>query len=323
MSGLAHFKAKLKFPGNRFKLAAHKTYIIPTGFGLAFALLSFVLLVMAIGYGNNVLYFFVFLLVSMGLSATRLTNNNIEELKFLSMSHGFIFAQEKNNLQLSFENKKPQRSQLFDIEINIETNAQLKNEIYMLDQIKKSNFINISWSPLSRGLTNSPRLKLQSKFPFKLLSSWKYYDDQNRILIYPERKGQLGFLSLIDLQARGDEKARQDTDGLFRDHREFQSTDSPSRIDWKQSAKHRKHLIKNYEKSGERKILIDWEMTQPAHDLEDRICQLALWVDLAHKNNENYSLKICQDQTEYGLGLVHYKKCLDKLAFLQESDVLS
>ena len=95
-NGFVLLKNKLKFRGNSFRLKPDRTYIFPTGFGVAYGVLSFILLVMAIGYGNNIQYFFVFLLVSMGITIAWTTNKNIESLVVEDLKSNFIFAKEKN-----------------------------------------------------------------------------------------------------------------------------------------------------------------------------------------------------------------------------------
>ncbi len=321
MSGLARFKAKPLFHAKRYKLASGKTYIFPTGFGFAFGILSFILLVMAIGYGNNVLYFFVFLLVSMGLSTSWLTNNNIESVLVTDLTYDSLFANERNSVLLKIENKKPKKAALFDVEMQIEHANKKMNQFNIINEVDVQGFLNLTWQPLQRGLVDSPRVMMQSRFPYKILRSWKYYEKNTRCLVYPERKGDSNIRTLIGHQSQRDEAAKLESEGLFRDYREFQNSDSPNRIDWKRSVKHGKHLVKNYEQSGERKILIDWQMTDAAQSLENRISQMALWVDLCHQQNENYSLRIEKQQIDFGTGLVHYKNCLEKLALLSPADV--
>lgn len=321
MSGLARFKAKPKSQGKRYRLASGKTFIFPTGFGFTFGILSFILLVMAIGYGNNVLYFFVFLLVSMGLSTSWLTNNNIESVLVTDFTYDSLFANEKNSVLIKIDNKTPKKYSIYDVEMLVEHDNKKMNQPNTITEVEVQGVLNLFWQPSERGYVDSPRVMMQSRFPYKILRSWKYYIKSGNCLVYPERKGDSNIRTLIGHQSQRDEAAKLESEGLFRDYREFQNSDSPNRIDWKRSVKHGKHLIKNYEQSGERKILIDWSMTDSLQGFEDRISQMALWVDLCHRQNENYSLRIENQQIDYGAGLMHYKTCLEKLALLKTTDV--
>jgi uncharacterized protein (DUF58 family) len=313
-------KNKQRSLAKSIKLRSGRTYIIPTGFGLAFGGISFVLLVMAIGYANNLLYFFVFLLVSMGMTGMWLTNKNVDSIEVHDIFYSMIFANEKNQLSIHFNNLY-EKSYLWDIDFHFEENDKM-NETRTIDEIQQYMKSSIEWVPAKRGLSQLPRLVIESRFPYKMLRAWKYYRKETEILIYPERKGS----SLLPTQAGNKSEnelhAQAEIQGLFRDFREFQRTDSPTRIDWKRSLKHQKHLVKNFETSGEKKVLIDWEMTQSLQTFEDRVSQMALWIDICHKNHENYSMKIKEDKTSFSNVPSHYKYCMEKLAFLRFEDTL-
>lgn len=314
-SGLARLKKKLQFRAKLLKLRPDKTYIFPTGFGFGFGILSFILLAMAIGYGNNILYFFVFLLVAMGLSTLWLTNKNIEALRIINLEIGRCFANEKNLCVARVENLTPKKTNLWDIEFIGDSESQLLNEVVGQAEVA------IDWTPATRGYGQFPRIRIQSRFPFKLARAWKYYDEAAGFLVYPERKGELGLSALIGQQANREEATKTQNEGLFRDHRDFQNSDSPSRIDWKRSIRHQKHLVKNHENSGDRKLIIEWEMTKSSGGFESRISQLAQWVDTCHRQNELYSLRIKKFQTGFFASHGHYRVCMEKLALLGKDDV--
>lgn len=277
---------------------------------------------MAIGYGNNILYFFVFLLISMGLSTMRLTNNNVDFVRLTDLQMSYLFAQEPNLITAQIQNQSKKKSPIWDIEFRIEYRGKSGGELTPLAEVENVGYVSLSWAPEKRGYVRAPRILIQSSFPFKLLRSWKYSHKPNEYLVFPQRKGRENLKTLIGLQSNRDEMANLDNEGLFRDYREFQNSDSPARIDWKRSVKHQKHLVKNYEKSGDRKILIDWDMTPATDGFEERISQMAMWVDLCHEQNELFSLKIKNFQTDYRASPNHYKSCLEKLALLEEADVI-
>lgn len=277
---------------------------------------------MAIGYNNNLLYFFVFFLISMALSGMWLTNKNVDLFQVSEISANTLFANEKNQLQVYYQNLNL-KSFLWDLEISID-----KKKIpgtCKIDEVingKIARRVYLDWIPSTRGLNKSPRLVVESRFPFGMLRAWKYYDQKTEFLVYPAKKGQKIIPHSVSQKNGDDIEVTLNSQGLFRDHREFQKTDSPNKIDWKASLRHQKHFVKNYESGDEKKILIDWKMTNHIMDFEDRVSQLALWVDTSHKNNELYSLKISQHQTNYGSDFMHYKNCMDKLAFLTLAETL-
>jgi uncharacterized protein (DUF58 family) len=277
---------------------------------------------MAIGYGNNIQYFFVFLLVSMGITIAWTTNKNIESLVIEDLKNHYVFAKEKNWLTAQLVNLNNKKINLWDLEFAAQYREKENNEIHKIEELQKKADLNVIWEPDKRGYNQSPRILVQSEFPFFLLRAWKYFEKPKNVLVFPERKGIKNLQFLLAAQTKKDEASKNDNEGLFRDYREFQNSDSPSRIDWKRSVKHRKHLVKNYEKSGERKILIEWSLTEGLGNFEDRLSQMTYWVDQCFQSNEFYSMKINDYQTDYKSDISHYKSCLEKLALLNEQEIL-
>jgi uncharacterized protein (DUF58 family) len=323
-SGLGYFKSKQKSLAEllrqKTRLKADKTYIFPSGFGFAFGLLCLILLAMAIGYGNNILYFFVFMLISMGMTSAVLTNKNVENFKILNIQRDLIFANEKNSLQVQIENKNPKVS-LWDVELLSSKSGAIQFYSTTVSEVKAQLQVELQWQPPLRGKTNLPCVMIQSRFPYGLLRSWKYFEKESSILVYPQRKGTAQLPQIDGSQKEKSENEKLSDEGLFRDFRDFQHTDSPSRIDWKRSLKQQKHIVKNYEKGGERKILIDWQNTRHLGIVEDRISQLALWLDVCHTNHEIFCLKINSFESGYDSDFGHYRNCLEKLALLNDEDL--
>lgn len=292
---------------------------MPTGFGYAFGAVALVLLILAIGYMNNLLYVFVFMLISMALTSMWTTNKNIDSVLLDSLSASFLFANEKNLLLAQFKNTRT-RSSLWDIHIKVRLTEDIPTQI--IPQIKPftCESVGVEWMPMTRGLVHLPRLHIQSRFPFRLLVAWKYFEKEIELVVYPERKGNKQLPQMSGASSEQDSSAQPDKDGFFRDYRDFQKTDSPSRISWKKSLKAQKHLVKNFESSGDQKIKLDWAFTENLNHPEERISQLALWVELCHNSHAFYSLKIKDYQTPFSSGLQHYKQCMQKLALLKPDE---
>lgn len=288
---------------------------MPTGFGYAFAAVAVVLLILAIGYMNNLLYVFVFLLISMALTSMLTTNKNIDLLALDQLTASLLYANEVNTLTATFRNKN-NRASIWDLFIKVRLTPDIPTQ--MLSQVKPftSETISVQWKPAMRGLTQLPRLHAQSRFPFRLLVAWKYFEKETQAIVYPERKGSLPLPQLAGSSAEQEANALVDKDGFFRDYREFQRGDSPSRIAWRKSLKLQRHLVKNFESSGDKKVLIDWVTTASLINPEDRISQIALWIDLCHNSHVSYSLKIKDYQSPFASGLQHYKQLMQKLALL-------
>lgn len=258
----------------------------------------------------------------MGITIAWTTNKNIESVVMEDLKSNFIFAKEKNWITAQVHNLNNKKLNLWDLEFAAEYREKENKEIHNLEEVQMKSEVNVMWEPEKRGYNPSPRILVQSQFPFFLLRAWKYFEKPLNILVFPQRKGVKNLQYLMSAQTNKDEAAKNENEGLFRDYREFQNSDSPNRIDWKRSIKHQKHLVKNYEKSGERKILIDWDLSEGVGTFEDRISQMAYWVDQCFQSHESFSMKINKYKTDYSANMLHYKACLEKLAVLTEQDVV-
>lgn len=274
---------------------------------------------MAIGYANNLLYFFVFFLISMALTGMWMTNKNVDYFQIIEIQTDLLFAKEENAIDLLVKSRRSDFA-IWDIEVKFAKPAENSKEI-LIGEVQQEKKVTFFWRPVSRGCYPVPRLLIEGRFPFKMLRAWKYYDEKVDVFVFPERRGIKQIPSLSGKQSEKEAQTQASDEGLFRDFREFQKSDPPQRIDWKRSLKHQKHLVKNFETSGERKVLLDWEMTQFLPLFEDRISQLAYWVDLCYQKKEIYKLKIKDYETPYGSHINHYKMCMQKLATMKDQDV--
>lgn len=272
----------------------------------------------------------------MGLTTAVVTNKNIENLKPLRFEARDLFANEQSQIFVHFDKSA---ELLSSYEIIISGSGLTKK---IIPEVKSLNSVEILWTPDRRGLTALPQLRLESTFPFRMLRAWKFFNSTHQVVIFPQRKGvshipeQGGGEGCGEDQIKNSSEVEQSyganstggfspqsgNEGLFRDFREYQRTDSPSRIDWRRSLRLQKSVVKNYEQGGGRRLLIDWEQTAFLPDFEDRISQLALWLWLSEERREMYSLKIRTEQTEFFCGQEHLRLCLRKLALLRESDLI-
>ena len=321
MSGLGYWQKKRQWFIDQAQLKNNRTFIVPTAFGWVFALMSFVMLVLAIGYLNNLLYFFVFMLISMALSGMLTTNKNIEAVSVRSIRAGDLFANEEGSLLITFENKK-KNFRLYQIEFSYLEGHQVHQPFCIVSEMDQSFTQALPFKPTKRGYYQAPRLIIRGTYPFQMLRAWKYFQPTFSFYVYPQKKGVAQFPQTQGRDALENEKLAAESEGLFKDLREFQKTDSPHRIDWRRSLKHQKILVKNYEQPTDQQIQLSWEQTAFLNDFEEKVSQLALWIDMACKQNLKFSLKINSEVTVSAQSRDHYLLCLRKLALLQPQDIL-
>lgn len=270
--------------------------------------MSLTLFFLAVGYSNNLIYLFVFFLISVAITGMIITNKNIANLKVESVTAANLFCHEGGWVHVDIRN--PAAVGSWDIYAKLEkTKGSEAEKIHVASAGHAT--LKISYRPRRRGNVHLPRIALQSSFPFGLLRAWKYAFSEQAIIVFPERRGDLNF----PVGASDGQNLQQA--GLFRDHRAYQSADLRSRIDWRASARRDELLVKNYEEPEKPKLTFSWESTEHLADIESRLAQLSLWIDEAERRGHQYSLKIPGVTTDPGRGLAHRDRCLTALALYE------
>ena len=306
VSGPLLFKKILQFLSNN----KNRTYIVPSLFGFAFAILGLVLFALAVGAANNLAYIFVFFIISVALTSMSITNRNVDGLNLSEPTVGVVFAEEPSNLSILIHNKKSSPARALEIYIKGNHQKLIVNEIDSESEIS----ILVPWIAPKRGFINAPNIISQSYYPFGLMRAWKVFNIPKKMMVFPAKKGDPKFppLSIVSNENK--------SGGLFKDHRIYTNSDSINRIDWKASARRQSHLIKTFEESEDLSLFLNWEQTSHLKDFESRVSQLTLWIDEAEKSGSPYSVKINAHQTLFERGKSHYLNCLEFLAQMNPGD---
>ena len=282
--------------------ATKRPFIFPTGFGFAFGSLAFIQLIMAIASQNNLIYLFVFSEISIALASMFYTNLNIHRVRLDEIKTTDCFANEANWVEIYLKTLKDKPI--------YQTSLRWNSEKTGLSLAPNTLFLSISWTPRKRGLQKLPALTVESSYPFGLLRSWKIQRSHQEILVFPARRGNVAFPP----SAIGDKAV--DKQGLFYDLRPFQRGDWPRRIDWRASQRAQKLLIRRFEEESSMQLAFEWSDTAHLTNAEERISQLALWVDTAEKQSSDYSLRIGAWNSGRGRGYAHWRKCMEHLALM-------
>lgn len=273
--------------------------------------MALVLLMMAMGYGNNLIYLSVFTLISVAFCSMSVTNENVRRVDVRVIRPAMVFAGENNPVPVQISNDTGYES----FELNLSFPRGQSRTVPFAASPRKTVNVPIVWVPLRRGIVRLPRLTLESRFPFGLLRSWKNEEVTEEWIVSPERRGNPQFPTP---DSAGREKGNL---GLFRDHRPFQSTDSPRRVDWRATAKSQDLLVKNFEGSEKVPLHFDWEQTRSLPDFESRLSQLCLWLSKAEELGFSYSLLLGEFHSGESQGTDHLRRCLETLALLNEKDL--
>jgi uncharacterized protein (DUF58 family) len=322
MAGLSFFKASFikagyfkqffrvaKINNNVATLNPRQIYILPTRWGILFAIMLILLLIGSINYSISLGYYVTFLLASLGHTAMLHTWRNLVHLQVTLLPAEPVFARDTALLQVQIADTKTRHRTA--IAAQFEDNLTATNEI-------TSNATQLFSVPLitnKRGLQTLPRIKLHTEFPLSLFHAWAYVDNPQQLLVYakPSENNTLPPIA-NDAQAGGTSHiARGDED--FDGHKTYQVGDAPSRVDWKASSRGIGMFSKQYSGNGASMVWLDWEAIKGL-EFEARISQLTKWVIDAYAAQQHFGLNLPNLTLAPNHSEAHYHEALRALALL-------
>ena len=298
-----------KSQGNIATLKPRQIYILPTRWGILYAVMVILLLVGSINYAISLGYYVTFLLASLGNMAMLHTWRNLVYLQVITLPAEPAFA--GNNAQVQLQVLDIKNRARYAVAAQFEDNAVVIADI-------ASNSSQTFLAPIKtqqRGWLTLPRIKLHTEFPLTLFHAWAYVESPQQLLVYPKpsENNIAPPISTIGKTGGKNQIARGDED--FDGHKLYQIGDAPSRVDWKASSKGIGMLSKQYSGNGSATLLLDWEMTAGL-DVEARISQLTQWVIDAHAAQQHFGLKLPKVTLPSNHSEAHYHQALSALALM-------
>lgn len=286
------------------ELHRRRIYIVPTGFGIGFAVLLLVMLVGALNYANNAALLLTCLLGAASATSMLVAFRSLDGLRLSQIRAGHACAGEPLQLTVMFESVRPRSAIRLDLEGQCMAFAVAANQV---------TSVKLSLPTRQRGWQPLPRLRLWSSWPLGMFRAWSWLHPQPSVLVWPrpESSGPPPRAPADDAHHmrlhRGDELA------ALRDYR----TGDPQRhIAWKASAHRDNLLVKDFEQpQSQPQWQLDWRQL-PGLDSEARIARLARWLGEAQTQRRSYSLWLPGKQIASGSGPLHYAHCMSALAEL-------
>ena len=290
-------------------LNPRQIYILPTRWGILYAVMLILLLVGSINYSISLGYYVTFLLASLGNMAMLHTWRNLVHLTVSLSPASPVFA--GNVAQLAIQISDTKNRARYAINGQFEDNALISHDIL-------ANSAQTFLAPLQtqqRGWQTLPRIKLHTEFPLMLFHAWAYVESPQQLLVYPKPSEKNIAPPIASTSQTGGKNhiARGDED--FDGHKTYQIGDAPSRVDWKASSKGIGMLSKQYSADGSALLFLDWEATKSLA-LEERISLLTKWVVDAHAAQQAFGLKLPNLTLQPNHSPAHYHQALSALALL-------
>lgn len=289
------------------RLGHRSIFILPTGSGLLYLLLLLLMLITAINYQNSLIYGLTFWLFSVGLVAMMVTFRNLSGLT-LKAGHPYpCFAGERLELPLHIQSGGRYHDALW---------VQFPQEAGVQAGVAAgaSATLHLSFRPAQRGPLHTGRLRLDSRFPLGLFNAWTWVKLDFQGVVYPQPE----YVPLV--LASGDsgdnlpgaattQAGAQDFFGL----RPYQPGDSLRRIAWKQLARGKGLVSKEFDHDEGATCWLAWD-SLPGVAVETRLSRLCGWVLEAHQRGWRYGLRLPGTELEPDNSEVHRDRCLHALA---------
>ena len=287
-------------------LARRRLYILPTGTGVTFSVLLFLMLLAGLNYANSLALFLTFLLAGFTMVAMHQCHRNLLGTHLVSATAHPSFAGRAGRLDLTFENTAA--SARFRIAAELEGQPPVLVDVPAGGQ----RTIHLGVPTQRRGLLHIERLRLMTTHPFGLFRAWTWIHASIEILVYPQPRGVLPRPLSQGVKAGAQSVSIPGSDewlGL----RPFRDGDSPRQVDWKAYAREAPLLVKEYSAVASELRVFDFN-TLTHLDTEARLEQITRWTVDAELSGERYALALPDARLPPGCGAEHRHRCLSALA---------
>lgn len=293
-------------PANSFVMGKHRIYMLPTRYGIVFAVLVFIILLASINYGNGMGYGLSFLLAAVGFMSMIYTHRNLLHVRVATTGCNPVFAGEAAHFAVNISSD----------DNNSKIGIELRQNKRDIDNITLSpgehNQIQISCPTYRRGYVSAPKFRLLTRFPFGLVYTWsRDIVLSAKCLVYPKPADRFFTENNAGGEGHSHNQIRKPGEDFY-GLREFVRGDSPRRIHWRASARSNNLVTKEYTEDSNSIIWLDWNNI--SGDTETRLSLLCRGVLDAQATDRHYGLKLPGTEIQPSTGHKHQHNCLKALA---------
>ena len=285
------------------KLDRRRIYVLPTGFGVAFALLLFVMLIGALNYANNPALLMTCLFAAASGASLFAGFRVMNGLTLIRASADECHAGVPLSLHLRFGLSARARPSL--------RLRHEKTESAFAIAAGNEGDATVAIGTNTRGWLRPGRIRLSSEYPLGLFHIWSWLNPDAEFLVYPAIE-----TPAPPLPGGHGNKAEQTRAGAGEDHaglRDYRVTDPPRLIAWKASARHESLLVRDAERHSDDALVLDYAALHGLHH-EARLRRLTAWVLAAESASREYVLRFPGQALGPGIGGAHRHACLRALA---------
>lgn len=287
-------------------LHSRRIYILPTRFGMLFALVVLAMLMGALNFNNNPALLLTFVVISIAILSFHHTVNNLRGLSLDGVRATPVHAGE-----------------LMQVEFLISADGTTERPELILDHggrevpftlaLGNRQVVTMPMPTHSRGCFSSGRLRLWTEYPFAIVWAWSWLHPDQPLLVYPRPETAAPPLPGQSSDAAGNQfrSPGEDWQGL----REHHAGDTPRRIAWRASARADRLLVKEFADPLNDALVLDYAELS-ALDPEQRISRLTRWVLEARDRQLTFRLLLPGQEFGPGTGPDFIAQSLRALALL-------
>jgi uncharacterized protein (DUF58 family) len=291
------------------RLHSKRIYILPTGVGLVFGLMTFTMLLGSMNYNNNLSFVLTFLLVGVGFVAMHQCQRNLVGLEIAFAGVDPVFAGQAAEFRVAITNQSRNRRPHLQIYVDGQ-----RSRIKDLEP-GESRVFHLEIPTRERGRIRLERFGVRTGFPFELFRAWAWLHMDLSAIVYPApAKSAPEPPPTQSAQGHRQHDARGEED--FAGLRRYHEGDSPRHVAWKAYARNGELLSKQFSGADTSSQWFDFDAI-PVADLEQRLSILTRWIVDADRTQRDYGLRIPGYESGPAHGEAHRHLCLEALAFFE------
>lgn len=292
------------------RLTLRRIYIIPTRYGLLFAVALAVMLAGSMNYNNSMGFMLTFMLAGMAVVSMLHTYRNLAGVGLAPGRAVPVFAGESCHFGVCLDNS----GQAARYAIRLERGEKAAAYAAPVDVPADANtMVELPVPAPRRGRLALGRVTISTVFPLGLFYAWSYVDLGMSCAIYPAPAGS--HVLPPGKPESGKRNPRHGDSGEdFTGYRDYTLSDSPRHVDWKIVARDKGWYVKRFGGESGYTLWLTWEDVRAARNTEHALAQLCRWVVQAEARQLAYGLDIPGTRLPQQQGSLHYHRCLEALA---------
>jgi uncharacterized protein (DUF58 family) len=298
-------------------LNRHRVYILPGKAGFVYLLLLLTILITSINYNLNLGYGLNFVLISCGWLGINFTFRNLSGTGLTASPSPAVHMGELAHFSVHLTNRAKYARYALHIGFT-------KPTMQVIDIPEfSSHSLTLATPALRRGWMPCPRIRIETTFPYGLLTAWSYWKAAQKVLVYPAPESDPPELPFVAEGISGTEQSigNDDISGV----RNYRPGDSLKLLAWRQMARQSAAgndvLISKHFEGGQKKICVLDYAALPAHlNTEQKLSRLCAWLLKAEKEQVSYVFKLGHLRFAKNSGLEHQLTCLTALALFGNAE---